>query len=417
MEGSTSSWFSKLPDELYLKIFRYLTHPEVCKCMQVCQKWKRLCSDDSLWTEVEVSLTKVASDDVLHKLASKFPRIKGLAIVCNDLEARMWKEFTCDENKWQRFENLEKVTFISCPSGLLSSVQGLVASCPRLNRFNCESSSAFDRKHLLGLLHPSRNYLEVSFAYCTQIDDITICSALSNPNIPNCFKKLESLNLDGLEFLSDVGTQGILEHCPALRSLTLDGEQLTDKTGHMIGSKLQALECLHISYCDNLTDSTLRSFGRLKNLRILYMKRGPCFTNDGIVSFFKQLSLHKDACRNSQGLLSLALIECRELVDSGLTVIAQSSPNLHHLDLSWCWNLTDRGLQAVAHNCHKIQKLKLVGLKEAKCTPIIGASMPRLRLLELVQTDLVDDDQLRLLKLEKPWITIFDYYGEEVDAG
>ena len=65
MEGS--SWFSKLPDELYLKIFRYLTHPEVCKCMQVCQKWKRLCSDDSLWTEVEVSLTKVASDDVFNR--------------------------------------------------------------------------------------------------------------------------------------------------------------------------------------------------------------------------------------------------------------------------------------------------------------------------------------------------------------
>ena len=108
--------FSRLPDELYLKIFCYLTHAEVCTCMQV---WNSLCNDDSLWREVKVGYGKVTGEGVLSKLASNFPRIKGLVILSTELEARMSsKNFTCDENEWQRFENLEKGD-ISCPRGLL----------------------------------------------------------------------------------------------------------------------------------------------------------------------------------------------------------------------------------------------------------------------------------------------------------
>ena len=405
--------FSRLPDELYLKIFRYLTHAEVCTCMQVCQKWNSLCNDDSLWREVKVGYGKLAGESVLSKLASNFPRIKGLTILSTELEARMSsKNFTCGENEWRRFENLESVTFISCPRGLLDSIQGLVVSCPKLQCFKCECSSGFSQKHLLSLFQPSRSYVELSFAHCTQIDDVSIYRALLNPNT-SCLKRLEILNLDGVEFLSDIGIRGILEKCPVLRSLSLDGEQLTDEIGNSIGSNYyQTLEHLSISYCDNLTDSTLRSLGKLKNLQSLYMKRGPLFTNSGFVSLFGQLCLNPENYRNPRGLLRLTLIECTGLLDSGLTKVAQSAPNLSHLDLSWCWNLTDKGLQAIALNCHLMQTLILVGLKN--CTAIIGASMPRLRYLELVQTDFVDDEQLRLLKLKKPWLTILDYYGEEV---
>jgi len=407
--------FSKLPDELYLKIFRYLTHAEVCMCMQVCQKWNSLCNDDSLWREVKVGYGKVAGENILPKLASKFPKIKGLVILSTELEARISrKNFTCGENEWRRFENLESITFISCPGGLLDSIQGLMVSCPKLQSFKCECSRSFNQKHLLSLLQPSRSYVELSIAHCTQIDDITIYHALLNPNI-SCLRTLEILNLDGVEFLSDIGIQGILKKCPVLRSLALDGEQLTDKSGHFIGNNYpQTLKNLSISFCDNLTDSTLSSLGKLKNLQSLYMKRGPLFTNDGFLSLFGQLSFDRESYKNPRGLLSLTLIECRGFLDSGLTKVAQSAPNLSHLDLSWCLNLTDKGLQAVALNCHMIQTLVLVGLKQPYCTAIIGASMPRLRYLELVQTDLVDDEELQLLKLKKPWLTILDYYGEEV---
>ena len=106
--------------------------------------------------------------------------------------------------------------------------------------------------------------------------------------------------------------------------------------------------------------------------------------------------------------------ECKLLRDSGLIRLAQRFPNLVHLDLSWCWNLSDIGLEAVAHHCPKIETLKLVGLKNAMCVPVLSASLPRLRLLDLEQTDLVNDEDLKKLKEVKPWIKITDYYGEEV---
>ena len=47
--------FSVLPDELCLRILRYLPASDVCKCMRVCRRWHVLCNDASLWTQVEIS--------------------------------------------------------------------------------------------------------------------------------------------------------------------------------------------------------------------------------------------------------------------------------------------------------------------------------------------------------------------------
>ena len=218
-----------------------------------------------------------------------------------------------------------------------------------------------------------------------------------------------------MEFLSDIGVRGILERCPALKSLSLDGEQLTDKTSVYIGENFPRLECLGISFCDSLTDKSLEQFGLLKSLKKLHLKKGLNFTDKGLQVLFENLPKGSQK-REDSGVLSVSLIECRGLLDSGLKKLAENFPNLVYLDLSWCWNLTDEGLESIAANCHGIRTLKLVGLKEAKCVPILGASMPRLQYLELVQTDLVDDEHLKLLKNSKPWITILDYYGEEVDG-
>ena len=410
-----SDWFSILPDELCLKIWHSLSLPDLCKCMCVCQRWNTLCRDDSLWRDIEVR-QRQADEEFLLQLSLKHPRIRSLSLFgsAGGTDYTYGQQLQYGVDVWGNFDHLESISLISCSSSLVDTVKGLSSSCPKLKQFRCESSTHFNRQHLLSVLHPSRRYTELSLAHCTQIDDVIVYFVIVLPDTVDCLASLEILNLDGVEFLSDIGVKGVLKRCPALKSISLDGEQLTDKSAVYIGENFPNLEHLSISFCIHLTDKSLEYFGLLKSLKKLHFKKGLNFTNKGLQVLFENLpkGSHK---REESGLQNVSLIECRGLVDSGLKTLAENFPNLVYLDLSWCWDLTDKGLESVATHCHGIRTLKLVGLKEARCVPILGASMPRLQYLELVQTDLVDDEHLKLLKNSKPWITILDYYGEEVD--
>ena len=115
------------------------------------------------------------------------------------------------------------------------------------------------------------------------------------------------------------------------------------------------------------------------------------------------------------GLRSISFIECVGLKDSGVIQLAKSFPYVEELNLSWCWDITDVGLDAVVTRCQEIHTLRLVGLKEATCQCIITKPLlPKLRVLDLEQIDLVDDDQLKVMKNTRPWLSITSYYGEEV---
>lgn len=395
-------WFTRLPDELCLSIFHCLQPPEVCKCMRVCRRWNSLCNDDSLWREIELDHIYVA-DVTLLAIALKRPKLRSLVFCSVTFLGCV------GVSVWRKFQFLERVSFIACLAYTADSIGALVAACPNLRHFKYECSRDFTVVHLVTLFIPVRRYMELSLAHCTQIDDVAIYSVLQNPSLGDCLKTVRVLNMDGLVFLTDTGVQGILGKCPDLRSLTLDGDQLTDKTSLFISKNLQGLEHLNISYCDHLTDDTLYSFRELKALETLYLKKGPNFSNEALESLFEHLS-----CKREYGLRSLSLIECHGLTDSGLKKLARRFPHLVHLDLSWCWKLTDDGLESIAVHCHGIRTLKLVGLKEARCVPLLSTSLLKLQFLELVQTDLVDDDKLQALKRARPWITIVDYYGEEV---
>ena len=98
----------------------------------------------------------------------------------------------------------------------------------------------------------------------------------------------QRLNLDGLNFLTDIGTLAILETCPLLRHLDLDGEMLTDKTAVFIGRTLTSLEHLGISFCSHLTDSALMAISELHNLQSLRLRKGTNFTSEGFDSLFSR---------------------------------------------------------------------------------------------------------------------------------
>ena len=119
-------------------------------------------------------------------------------------------------------------------------------------------------------------------SYDPLIVSVFTCSLTPIPISTHTHK--QTLNLDGLNFLTDIGTLAILETCPHLKSLDLDGEMLTDKTAVFIGRTLISLEHLGISFCGHLTDNALMEFSGLCNLHSLRLRKGTNFTNGGFNS-------------------------------------------------------------------------------------------------------------------------------------
>ena len=430
-DQGTMDLFSELPDELVLKIFSYLEHSELIHCLRVCQKWYRLANDDSLWYEVEISSCSLGS--VLSTIAQQHPTVHTLVV---DISSDSWdpkralKEIQESSSVWTCFKNLSKISICDRPGvGLalpfLHALPHMLRACYKtVTCFSCEGSTALGNEQFQMLFsHPSVRYRELSIAHCPSIGDLAIYQAQVNTDFTNCVQNLEVLNLDGVgtvwRTLSDSGIIMLLSACPQLKSLSCDGEAMTDRSSEHI-QNLSNLEHLSISFCTELTDKSLKYFSRLKNLTSLYLKRGDEFTNQGFESLFDGLCNfsgsphHSGNSQNVGQLRKLCLIECKLLRDSGLMKLARNFPHLIHLDLSWCWNLSDIGLEAVVRNCDQIETLKLVGLKNAMCVPVLSVSLPRLRVLDLQQTDLVDDEELGKLKKAKPWVKITNYYGDPV---
>ena len=429
--------FSELPDELILKIFGYLVHSELVNCLRVCQKWYRLANDDSLWYEVEISWHKLLTNgSLLSTIAQQHPNVHDLVMELKSGFTNLKHsslEIPDSLSVWTCFKNLSRLSIYNSPGLCMDyavpffhALPNILSACHKtLMCFTCEGSTKLESEQFqLLFINSSVCYRELSLAHCEMISDLAVFQAQLNSHFSECLKNLEVLNLDGagtVGRLTDAGIIVLLSACPLLKSLSCDGELMTDKSSKHI-QKLSNLEHLSISFCTELTDKSLECFSKLKNLTSLYLKKGDEFSNQGFENLFDNLCLLSGSSHHSGNsqrvgqLRKLCLIECKLLRDSGLVKLARNFPDLIHLDLSWCWNLSDIGLEAVAYHCHKIETLKLVGLKNAMCVPVLSVSLQRLRLLDLQQTDLVDDEELGRLKEAKPWIKITDYYGEQVSS-
>ena len=49
----------ELPDEIMMEILSLMSIKEICCCAQVCQRWRILSEDESLWRKINLSDKKV----------------------------------------------------------------------------------------------------------------------------------------------------------------------------------------------------------------------------------------------------------------------------------------------------------------------------------------------------------------------
>lgn len=191
-------------------------------------------------------------------------------------------------------------------------------------------------------------------------------------------QKLEHLNLNGCQKISDKGIEAITAASPSLKilsiywnvrvtdvgishlvkncqhivNLNLSGcKGISDKSLQMISENYQHLESLDITRCIKITDAGLQHIivkcSGLKNLNLYALSS---FTDVA----YKKLSLLAH-------LRFLDLCGAQNLSDEGLFSIAKCK-NIRTLNLTWCVRVTDVGVIAIAQGCTSLEYLSLFGI-------------------------------------------------------
>ncbi|KFA63429.1 hypothetical protein S40285_00283 [Stachybotrys chlorohalonatus IBT 40285] len=310
------SW-NNLPDEVRIHVLSFLNPKELVRASRVSKSFHKFCFDGQLWTSLDTS-------EFYHKIPA---------------------------------ESLSRI---------------IVAAGPFIKDLNLRGCVQVDHyKRTEIIVKACKNLMNATLEGCQNFHRNTLHTLLKTNG------KLVSLNLTGLNTVSNTACRIIAQSCPHLEALNISWCEKVDADG------VKAV----IEGCNNLKD--LRA---------------------GEVRGFDQPAAAQ-AIFTANRLERLVLNGCAELTDDALKVMIHGVDpeidlltdlpmvpprKLRHLDLSRCGRLTDDGVKAIGHLTPDLEGLQLSGcrlLTDAALMPIL-ASTPRLTHLELEDLDLLTNTLL-----------------------
>ncbi|KAG6770263.1 hypothetical protein POTOM_025939 [Populus tomentosa] len=240
-----------------------------------------------------------------------------------------------------------------------------------------EMNKAGDRLIAATSLPRYQHVKEINLEFAQDIEDEHLDVLQSK-----CFvslQKLESLNLNGCQKISDkgieaitstcsklkvfsiywnvrvtdIGIKHVVENCKQIVDLNFSGcKNISDKALQLIAENYQELESLNLTRCIKLTDGGLQQIlSKCSSLQSLNLYALSSFTDKA----YKKIS--------SLPLLKfLDLCGAQNLSDEGLSCIAKCK-NIVSLNLTWCVRVTDLGVVAIAEGCTSLEFLSFVKLE------------------------------------------------------
>ena len=100
-----------------------------------------------------------------------------------------------------------------------------------------------------------------------------------------------------------------------------------------------------------------------------------------------------------------------------MEAIAEHCPNLERYSSSWCPHVSSPGIAALLASCLRLSRLNLTGLKkltDEAFTSLLTSETTSVTLLNLEMCDFVTDSLLLRLKVRHPYVTIYNYYKDEI---
>ncbi|KAM6945077.1 lysine (K)-specific demethylase 2Ba isoform 1-T1 [Lycodopsis pacificus] len=224
--------------EVWMKIFGYLTHQELCVCMRVCKTWNRWCCDKRLWTKIDLNRCTSITPLMLSGIIRRQPLSLDLS----------WTNISKKQLSWliNRLPGLRVLRLSGCSWAAVSAL--CTSSCPLLRTLDVQWVEGLKDPQMRDLLSPPTDNRP------GQLDN-------------RCkLRNVEDLRLAGLD-ITDTSLRLISRQMPSLSMLDLSYcNHINDQSVNLLTAAgtttRDSLTDINLSVCNRVTDHSLNFFKR-----------------------------------------------------------------------------------------------------------------------------------------------------------
>ncbi|KAF0033498.1 hypothetical protein F2P81_013564 [Scophthalmus maximus] len=224
--------------EVWMKIFGYLTHQELCVCMRVCKTWNRWCCDKRLWTKIDLNRCTSITPLMLSGIIRRQPGSLDLS----------WTNISKKQLSWliNRLPGLRVLKLSGCSWAAVSAL--CTSSCPLLRTLDVQWVEGLKDAQMRDLLSPPTDNRP------GQLDN-------------RCkLRNVEDLRLAGLD-ITDTSLRLICRQMPLLSRLDLSYcNHINDQSVNLLTAAgtttRDSLTEINLSVCNRVTDHSLNFFKR-----------------------------------------------------------------------------------------------------------------------------------------------------------
>ncbi|XP_047447300.1 lysine (K)-specific demethylase 2Ba isoform X5 [Mugil cephalus] len=224
--------------EVWMKIFGYVTHQELCVCMRVCKTWNRWCCDKRLWTRIDLNRCTSITPLMLSGIIRRQPLSLDLS----------WTNISKKQLSWliNRLPGLRVLKLSGCSWAAVSAL--CTSSCPLLRTLDVQWVEGLKDPQMRDLLSPPTDNRP------GQLDN-------------RCkLRNVEDLRLAGLD-ITDTSLRLICRQMPLLSRLDLSYcNHINDQSVNLLTAAgtttRDSLTEINLSVCNRVTDHSLNFFKR-----------------------------------------------------------------------------------------------------------------------------------------------------------
>ncbi|XP_031804390.1 lysine-specific demethylase 2B [Sarcophilus harrisii] len=253
--------------EVWMAVFSYLSHSDLCVCMRVCKTWNRWCCDKRLWTKIDLNHCKSITPLMLSGIIRRQPITLDLS----------WTNISKKQLSWliNRLPGLRDLLLSGCSWIAVSALCS--SSCPLLRTLDVQWVEGLKDAQMRDLLSPPTDNRP------GQIDNR---SKLRN---------IVELRLAGLD-ITDASLRLIIRHMPLLSKLHLSYcNHVTDQSINLltaVGTTTRdSLTEINLSDCNKVTDQCLSFFKRCGNICQIDLRYCKQVTKEGCEQFIAEMSV------------------------------------------------------------------------------------------------------------------------------
>ena len=261
-----------LPDEVQLKIFKFLGIEDIVHCAQVSKRTRRICNDESIWEKINLYEKVVPSefiDQILQK-GCKYINLDSSKIVGDlklskkDYNVKYLNLRCCDAGPGV----LEKL-INSCQSLQKLSLCHMELNSNAMKSFSHQKLQTLDLSAFRGLnlelmtnILSCRSLTEISFRCIVLPEDDS--NNLVQYLVENLSSDIEKVSLAGLECLTDEQIKTLVTRCKKIKELELFGcRKITEDSLTIIVEQCDQMVKLDVSHINigfsrNWNDELLR---------------------------------------------------------------------------------------------------------------------------------------------------------------